>query len=183
MADTKFIKTVTYGGYEKEGVREKLNALYRENARLTADNEAKTALYESVKAGKDINTAAEEFVEKHKEEVVKLTADNEEYRVLLDSLEEENAGYKKRISELEASVTELGKALADTKGKLDAASGGDAAAALGAVFIEAQKSANSLKEEAQKQADKIQADAKALAEDIVTEANNDAANIVYEAEK
>ncbi len=183
MADTRFMKTVTYGGYNKEDVIKQFASLnLRINELKNQLTEAKLQL-DAYKSGSDIEAAYEAAITQERTQLSELQAQNETYEAMISAYEAEAAEKDAQIKSLMESNATISSGLADANAKITAMQSGDDATTLSTVFIEAQKSANSLKSAAQMEADKIKADAKSLAEDIVIEANNKAAQIVYEAEK
>lgn len=183
MAETSFMKTVTYGGYNKEDVIKQFASLNLRISELKNQlTEAKMQL-EAYKNGSDIEAAYEAAIAQERSKLSEAQAQNETYEAMITSYEAENKSKDAEIKALQEAAAELSGSLADTNAKLSALQSGDDAMALSSVFIEAQKSANNLKAAAQAEADKIKEEAMNLAEDIVIEANNEAAQIVYEAEK
>jgi len=183
MAETRFIRTVTFGGYDKGEVDKKLEYLYTQVYDLKNElRETKLTLKEYEK-GTEQEKAAESVLAGERAKLTQVQVQNETMTDKLKSAEEESKAKTQEIEELKAKLAETQKQLEEVSGKLKAAESGGSAEALSAVFIEAQKSANSLVENAKKEAEKITAESQQAAEDTVTGANNTAKKVIFEAEK
>ncbi|MBQ8941167.1 MAG: plectin [Firmicutes bacterium] len=183
MEETRFMRTVTYGGYSKDDVLKRFASLNLRISELTNQlNETKAQLA-AYKSGSDTEAAFEAAIAQERGRLSELQAQNETYEAMISDLQNEVKSKDAEIKTLQDTATELSTSLADANAKINAMQSGDDAMALSAIFVEAQKSGNSLKAAAKAEADKAKEDAMALAEDIVIEANNEAAKIIYEAEK
>ena len=183
MAESRFMRTVTYGGYSKEDVVKQFASLNLRISELKNQlNETKMQL-EAYKNGTSVDAALEAALEQERAKLSESQAQNETYEALISGYENQIKDKDNEIKALQQAAAEVSSSLADANAQIAAMQSGDDAAALSTVFIEAQKSANSLKSIAKTEADKIKDDAVALAEGIVNDANNEAAQIVYEAEK
>lgn len=183
MAETRFMKTVTYGGYSKEDVIKQFASLNLRISELKNQLTETKMQLEAYKSGSDIEAAYETAIAEERAKLSEVQAQNETYEAMLGSYEDEIKNKDGEIKALQDAAAELSESLANANAKISALQSGDDAMALSSVFIEAQKSANNLKTAAKAEADKIKEEAVNLAEDIVIEANNEAAQIVYEAEK
>lgn len=183
MAETRFIKTVTFGGYDKNDVDKKLEYLYGQVYDLKNELRETKLMLNKLREGTSEEAAHDSVLANERAKLTEMQVKNEAMSERLKSAEEDNKNKEKELSELRASNKELSDALADANTKLTAASGGGDAAMFGVVFAEAQKSANMIVTTAKQQAEDLENDSKKLAENTVAEANNRAAKIVYEAEK
>lgn len=182
MSESRFIKSVTFGGYDKNDVDKRLEYLYTQIHDLkNALSETRSSL-KKFRKGTEEEKVHEEVLQEERERLTEVQTKNdvltEKLRVAEDDIQKKDA----EIEKLRKNVEELTDALSDTQTTLSSLSSGDETA-LSIVFIEAKKSAGILVENAHKQAEDIKADAKKLAENVVTEANNTAKNIIYNAER
>ena len=143
----------------------------------------KDSLFKEYEKGTEQEKAAESVLAGERAKLTQVQVQNETMTDKLKSAEEDNKAKAQEIEELKAKLAETQKQLDDVSGKLKAAESAGSAEALSAVFIEAQKSANSLVENAKKEADKIKEESQQTAEDTVTGANNTAKKVIFEAEK
>ena len=183
MAETKFMKTVTYGGYDKDDVLKQFASFNLRISELKNQLDDARAQLNVYKSGGSTDDAYAAALAEERAKLSEAMAQNETYDAMLRSYEDQVNQKDEEIKTLHSAAAELSASLADANAKINALQSGDEAASLSSIFLEAQKSGNSLKAAAKAEADKTKEDAKALAEDIVREANNDAAKIVYEAEK
>lgn len=183
MAESRFIRTVTYGGFDRNDVNKRLEYLYAQLYELKNElREAKLAA-EEFKKGSSEEKAHESVLTVERNKLTDELVQNEKLTAKLKTAEEDSKLLEDHISELESENKALKDELKTVKDKLAAFEAGSDAAALSTVFIEAQKSANLLVENARKDAEEKTSDAKKLAEDTVAEANNTAKQIIFEAEK
>jgi len=183
MAETRFIKTVAFGGYDKNDVEKKLEFLYSQLHDLRIElRDSKLAL-DKYKKGTEEEKIHEALLSAEKARLTEVQVQNETMSDKIKSLEDENENKNSEIEILKNQNLELEKTISNLKKELLGYKAENEAAALSGVFIAAQDSANMLEENARKKAGEIEADAKKLTENMVTEANNKAAQIIYDAEK
>lgn len=183
MAETRFIKTVTFGGYDKGDVDKKLEYLYSQVYDLKNELRETKLMLNKFKEGTSEEAAHESVLSNERNKLTEMQVKNEAMSEKLKSAEDDNKKKEAELAELKQAKKELEEALADANMKLTAASGGGDASMFGVVFAEAQKSANLIVSTAKQQAGDLENDSKKLAENTVTEANNKAAKIIYDAEK
>ena len=183
MAETRFIKTVTFGGYDKGDVDKKLEYLYTQVYDLKNELRETKLMLNKFKEGTSEEAAHESVLSNERNKLTEMQVKNEAMSERLKSAEDDNKKKEAELAALKESNKELEAALADANTKLTAASGGGDAAMFGVVFAEAQKSANLIVTTAKQQVADLEADSKKLAENTVADANNKAAKIIYDAEK
>ena len=183
MAESRFIKTVTFGGYDKADVDKKLEYLYSQVYDLKNELRETKLMLNKFKEGTSEEAAHESVLSNERNKLTEMQVKNEAMSEKLKSAEDDNKKKEAELVELRQAKKELEETLADVNTKLTAASGGGDAAMFGVVFAEAQKSANLIVTTAKQQAEDLENDSKKLAENTVIEANNKAAKIIYEAEK
>ena len=183
MAESRFIKTVAFGGYDKSDVDNKLNYLYSQVYDLKNELRVAKLMNAKLRDGADEETAEKSVLANESIKLTELQVKNQALNEKLKTAESDNKAKEEELVTLRARVKELEEQLSDTSTKLAAASGGEESAMFGVVFAEAQKSANMIVATAKQNADNLEADAKKLAENMVADANNKASKIVYEAEK
>ncbi len=183
MAETRFIKTVTFGGYDKNDVDKRLESLYNQVYELKNQlREAKLSL-EKYKEGTDEEKTHESVLAVERAKLTQLQVKNENITERLKAAEDDNKAKEKENNSLKESVKALTEELEGAKSELNTLKAGSDAAALGVVFIEAQKSRDLLLDTAKKEAASLKEDSEKLSENMITDANNKAAKIIYDAEK
>ena len=183
MAETRFIKTVTFGGYDKTDVDKRLEYLYAQVYELKNElRETKLTLKE-YKKGTEEEKVHETILSGERAKLTQVQVQNETISDKLKSTEEDNKAKTKELEELREKLAKAESELAETSSKLAAFSAGGTAEALSTVFIEAQKSASALVATSKAEAEKLTNDARQAADDTITDANNKAKKIIYEAEK
>ena len=183
MAEARFIKTVTFGGYDKSEVIRRLEYLNSQVYDLRNELRETKLLLDAYKKGTDEEKANETILAGERAKLTQVQVQNDTLNTKLKATEEENRNFQQKISSLNDTISSLKEQLKKSDDKVAALEAGNDAAALSNVFIEAQKSANMLVNTAKENADKLDADSKKLAENMVADANDEAARIIYEAEK
>lgn len=182
MNETKFIKTVIFGGYDKTDTDDHIKNLYSRISALESELKIAENALEKYNSGKAPELIRDSLISEIRDELAECKAENKSLAEKLKSAMAENKNQENEINTLKYSIAELEHNLSDADMKLLSMSQKDDTAVFGAVFATAKKSASEIIENAQKQAKDIEEDSKKLAENIVAEANNKAADIVYEAE-
>ncbi len=182
MAESRFIKTVTFGGYDKNDVDKKLEYLYTQVYELKNELRVTKLSLDELRKGTDEEKAHESILAAERAKLTQVQVQNETLSEKYKAADDENKQKDNTIAALKAELDAFKTAKEEVEGQLKALSAGSDAAALSTVFIEAQKSANLLEETAKKKAAELEEDAKKLAEDTIDEANNKAMKIVFEAE-
>ena len=183
MAETRFIKTVTFGGYDKSDVDERLEKLYTQIYDLKNELKEAKNLLETYKKGTEGEKAFDAVLAAEREKLTELQVKNGALSERIKAAEEDVKQKDAELTEAKNDVEELKSALADTNISLAALQSENDAEALSIVFIEAKKSAELLIANAKKQASDLEADSRQLAESTVADADNKAAKIIYDAEK
>lgn len=184
MSESKFIKTTTFGGYDKaeaDAYFEKLcDAIFNLQNGLDKAN----SLYSLIEEQKiDPHEALKNTVD---QQVKKLSEAQKQNKLLekdIENLKEESEAKTQEIDELNAKIEQLETKLSEAELTISGYKSGDETAAFGAVFVEAKKTAGKLVEEARKEASELEEDSRKLAENMIKEANNKAAQIIYDARK
>ncbi|WP_028510287.1 hypothetical protein [Ruminococcus sp. NK3A76] len=182
MAESRFIKTVVFGGYDKADVDKRLEYLYTQYYDMKNELRETKLMLAKLRDGSDEKSASDSVLATERAKLTEFQVKNETLSEKLKSTDEDNKAKEKEIADLKERLKTAEDSLADATTKLQGAQGGGDAAVLGVVFAEAQKSANMILQQAQKQADDLEADSQKLAANTVAEANNKAAKIVYDAE-
>lgn len=183
MAETRFIKTVEFGGYDRNDVIKRLEFLNTQVFDLKNELRETKLLMEEYKKGSDEEKAHEAVLAQEKVKMTSLQVQNETTSAKLKAAEEDRAKLSDELEALKKSNAAVVKELEEAKAKISAMEAGNEAVALSQVFISAQKSADELKANAAKEADEKKAQADALVKEMIDDANHTAAEIVYEAEK
>ena len=183
MAESKFIRTVTYGGFDRNDVNKRLEYLHSQVFELKNELRETKLTLEEYKKGTPEEKAHENVLAVERTKLTDEQVQNEKLTAKIKTAEEDAKTKDSRIAELEAQNKALTNNVEELKKKVAAFEAGNDTAALSTVFIEAQKSASLIVDNARKEAEEKSADAKRLAEDTVAEANNTAAQIIFDAEK
>lgn len=182
MNETRFLKTVTFGGYDKADTDKHIKSLYARISRLESELRVTRFSLEQYRKGTEPEQIFQKALADECEKLSEIQSQNESMSCQIQSLTADNAEKEQEIIKLKYSVAELEHNLSDADMKLSSMSEKDDTAVFGAVFASAKKSASEIIESARKKADDLEANSKKLAENIVAEANNKASDIVYEAE-
>lgn len=181
MAETSFIKTAVFGGYDKTETENLFEAMNLQICELQNELRQNKALLDTFKSDSDEEKGFEALLAAERTKLSQIQAQNETLTAKNKDLNAVSREKDLRIRELEALA-------ADLKKQLDAANErigeqDDSSAAMSRVFIEAQRSSDMLKEEARAEAETLRSDALKLAENVISEANERAAKIIRNAEK
>ena len=182
MPESRFIKTVTYGGYDKADVIRRLEFLNEQLFSLKNELRETKLLLESSKNGKEIQKSIETVLAGERAKLTEVQVQNETLSTKIKAVEDSNRKYEEEIKKLTASLEEANSKLSDANTQLAASNTDDEALALSAVFIEAKKSADMLENSAKEKADQLQNSAAEAAEESIAYANDESAMIIYEAE-
>lgn len=183
MAEARFIKTVTFGGYEKESVVKRMEFLNTQVHDLRNELRESKLLLEAYKKGSDQEKALESVLSEERAKLTQVQVQNNTLNLKLKATDDENSNLAQELKDLKAEIAELKDKLKAAESKCAALMAQDEAMALSNVFIEAQKSSAMLEGTAKAKAAEIEFKSKKLAEDIVSDANVEAEQIIYEAEK
>lgn len=183
MAETKFIRTVSYGGYDKIDVLQRFELLNSTVCDLKSELRTTKLLLEGYKKNADEDKTVNSILAGERTKMTQLEVQNESLNTKLKDIESANSSFEEEIKKLRAENEELKDKLGKAESKLTALEAKNEAAAFSNVFMEAQKSADLLIQNAKTQADELSAKAEKTAESIIAEANKEAENIFYEAKK
>lgn len=182
MAETRFIRTVVFGGYDKGDVDKKLDYIY--NLFFDSKNKLREAklLLDKMKTGANEQDALDSVLAAERAKLTELQSKNENLIEKSRSLGNELSLKEQEIQALKAKLEETTAKLTEAEAKLASEGGANSGAMLNVVFQQAQTSANLILTTAQQQASNLEADSKKLADNTITDANNKAKIIIFEAE-
>lgn len=183
MAEPRFIKTVTFGGYEKEAVVRRIEYLNEQVHDLRNELRETKLQMEAYKKGTEPEKALESVLSEERAKLTQVQVQNNTLSLKLKATEDENNNLQEEIKKLKNEISEIQDKLKATESKCAALMAQDEAMALSNVFIEAQKSSSMLEGTAKSKAAEIEFKTKKLAESIVSEANVEAEQIIFEAER
>ena len=183
MAEPRFIKTVTFGGYEKEAVVRRIEYLNEQVHDLRNELRETKLQMEAYKKGTEPEKALESVLSEERAKLTQVQVQNNTLSLKLKATDDENNSLKEDIKKLKDDMSELQDKLKAAESKCAALMAQDEAMALSNVFIEAQKSSSMLEGTAKSKAAEIEFQTKKLAENIVAEANVEAEQIIFEAER
>lgn len=181
-SESRFLKTVLFGGYERAGVEKRFEYLTAQLFSLKNELRENKLLLAELRKGTDAETAAEGILAGERAKLTQVQVQHESASKRLKVVEDD---LKERDAEVEALKQELAALRAEMEDKnqrLAALESNNDAVALSTVFIEAQKSAKLLVDNAKKEAEDLDVNSRKLAENIVADANNSAKKIIYDAE-
>lgn len=180
---SRFIKTVPFGGYDRTDVDKRLEFLYAQVYVLKNELRESKLTLEKLRKGTEAEKTHESVLAVERAKLTELQVKNETMTDRLKRAEEENKLKEKELAALQEQYGKLNAALENANSELTAMRAGGDAAALGAVFVEAQKSRDMILNEAKNKAAGLKTESETLAANIITDADNKAAMIIYEAEK
>lgn len=183
MAESAFIKTTTFGGYDKADVSKRLEYLYSQVFELKNELRQTKLTMDEYKKGTDEEKAHESILASERAKLTMVQVQNESLEQKVKETKEENKKLEAELAALKDSSEKQKAELEEALKKLAAFEAGNDPASLSKVFIEAQKTAEMLVGDAKKQAEELETNSKTTADNMITEANNEAARIVFEAEK
>lgn len=184
MADgTGFLKTVSFGGFDKKDVLAYVDELNTKIYTLEAELDEKKALLESAGGSGVDSEKYEELLAADKAKITELQTNNDSLKLQMKTMEDDLANKDKEIEALKAQNSELEDQLQEAKNKAASGGGDSSAMDLSNVFIEAQKTANTIVTQAKENAHKMDEDAKKLANQVIDDANGKASTIVKNADE
>ncbi len=178
MDGSGFLRTVSFGGFDKKDVLSYVDELNTKIYTLEAELEEKNAVIES--GGGAGDSSAE--IKRYEELLAKERAKSGELSASLSSIKLEMESQVGELSNKNAEIEDLKVKLEEAENK--AATGGDGGVSafdIGSVFVEAKNSADRIVTDARAAAKKMDEDAKELAQQVVEEANVKANKIVTDA--
>ena len=167
MAEPRFIKTVTFGGYEKEAVIRRMEFLNTQVHDLRNELRETKLLLEAYKKGTEQEKSFESVLSEERAKLTQVQVQNNTLNLKLKATDDENRTYEQDIKNYQAEIAELQDKLKAAESKCAALMAQDEAMALSNVFIEAQKSSAMLETAAKTKAADIEHKTKKLAEKIV----------------
>lgn len=189
MAGNGYLRTVNFGGFDKKDVLayvDELNTkIYNLETQLSEKNDT-IAAYEAGGAGAgsgdfEGKEALEKKVEESHAKISELMASTDGLKLQLTNLENEAGEKDSQIEAMKGEIEDLKQKLADAEANAAAGGGDSAAFDMGALFMEAKKSADAVVAEARKAAKKMEQEAKDLQDQILEDANAQAEKIVTSA--
>ncbi len=183
MEGTGFLKTVRVGGFDKKDVLAYVDDLNTKIYTLEAELEEKKTLLESAGGGTVDTSKYDDLLAADKAKISELMTNNDSLKIQLKSAEDEMAEKVRELEELKKQNAALEEQLQEAKNKVASSGPADSSAMdLSNVFIEAQKTANSIVTQAKDNARKMDEDAKKLANQVVDDANGKASTIIKSAD-
>ena len=132
MAEARFIKTVTFGGYEKEAVIKRLEFLNTQVHDLRNELRETKLLLDAYKKGSDQEKALESVLSEERAKLTQVQVQNNTLNVKLKATDDENRSLEQQIKDqtleltgehmekCELPITELLKLLKKNKERLKA---------------------------------------------------------------
>ena len=182
MAETRFMKTVLFGGYERTAVEKRFEYLTAQLFSLKNELRENKLMLAELRKGTDAETAAEGVLAGERAKLTQVQVQHEAMAKKVKVAEEDLHARDEEIRELKEKLAAMQEELDDKSRRLIAYESDNDAAALSAVFIEAQKSAKLLVDNAKLEAETLEKNTRQLSDNIIADANNAAKKIVYDAE-
>ena len=180
MENSGFLKSVSFGGFDKKDVLAYVDDLNTKIYTLESElEEAKSRGGDGNGSGAKFDGAEkyEQMLAKERAHVSELMAKNDTLQLTVQSNERVIADKEAEIETLKEKINDLQNNVS-TQPQQEETSSYD----IGSVFIEAKKSADKIISEAKNVAKKMDTDAKTLASQVVDEANAKAQSIVADAD-
>ena len=183
MAESQFMKTVLFGGYDKSDVDKRMTYLY--DLCFESKNKLREAkvIIDKLKQGSMDEDAINSALADDRAKLTEMQVKNQNLVEKARTITDENNRLTQEVSELKAKLEEVEAQLSEANAKLASEGGNNQGAMLNMVFQQAQSSADLIVKTSKQQAENLEADSKKLAENTITDANNKAKTIIYEAEK
>ncbi len=185
MAENVYLKTVNFGGFDKKETLQYIDTLLSDIYRLEAEVKEKDGMISSLESGEVQNFSGKEELEARldegKSKISELQASNDTLKLQVANYESDVTEKDSQIASLKNEIEDLKEKLADAEANAAAGGGDSTAFDMGALFMEAKKSADAVVTEAKKAAKKMEDDAKELQNQILEDANTQAASIVENA--
>lgn len=185
MAENVYLKTVNFGGFDKKETLQYIDTLLSDIYRLEAEVKEKDEMISSLESGEVQNFSGKEELEakldEGKSKISELQASNDTLKLQVANYESDVTEKDSQITSLKNEIEVLKEKLADAEANAAAGGGDSAAFDMGALFMEAKKSADAVVVEAKKAAKKMETDAQELQNQILEDANTQAASIVENA--
>lgn len=184
MEGAGFLKTVSFGGFDKKDVLQYVDKLNTQIYTLENELNEKKALLEASGSNSEDAEKYEKLLNENRATITELQTNNESLKNQLKNAEDEAAEKDKEIADLKGKLAAMEDELIEAKNKAAAASNVENNAMdLSNVFMEAQKSAASIVTNAKENARKMDEDARKLANQVVDDANSKASTIVKSADE
>lgn len=176
---TNYIRSVSFGGYDKADVKNRLNYLYTQLHDTKNElREIRQMVSESDKS-KDIRKSCDTVLSSERAKLTMLQVQNDS---LNDELSENKNRYRELSDEnkkLKCEIEQLRSKMADMDIKIKAAK---TSSSVNELLSDACKSADAIISDAKKRAAETEALSKKLVQDMIDEANTDAEKIIKNAE-
>ncbi|MBR3268801.1 MAG: plectin [Oscillospiraceae bacterium] len=182
MSESRFLKTVLFGGYERTAVEKRFEYLTAQLFSLKNELRENKLMLAEMRKGTDAETAAEGILAAERAKLTQVQVQHESVSKKVKVYEEDLRARDEEIEKLKAQAAQMQEELEEKNRKLIAYESENDAAALSAVFIEAQKSAKLLVDNARQEAETLEQNSKKLADNVIADANNTAKKIIYDAE-
>ncbi len=183
MAESRFIRTVTFGGFDRSDVIRRMEFLNGQIYDLKNELRETKLLMEDFKKGTPEEKSYENVMTVERAKLTEVQVKNETLTAKSKAAAEDIKKKDEEIAALRQNVEELTAKLTEAEGKISAYEAGSDPMAISQVFVQAQMSSNQLIANAKADAEKITADARALVDESVNDANDQASQIIYEAER
>lgn len=182
MSESRFMKTVLFGGYDREGVEQKFERLSAKLFSLENELSENRSQLAALQSGGDEVRALRNLLEEQRGKLSAAQAQQETSVQKLHACDARIADKDREIEALKAKVSALQDQIRERDMKLTAFEADADTKPARAAIAEVEEKAHGMIHAAKKDAAKLEENSQKLAENLITEANNTAQRIIYEAE-
>ncbi len=182
MSESRFMKTVPFGGYDRAGVEARFEQLSAQIFGLQNELADSKKLIETLQSGGSEFESLQQMLEEHRTKLTDLQAKEVTLTEKLQSAGAELSQKDQEIETLKNKIISLRDKLHERDMKLSAYEADTDKKPAHAAIAEVEEKARNIIHTAEKDAAKVEENSRMLAENIVEDANNSAKKIIYDAE-
>lgn len=182
MSESRFMKTVLFGGYDRAGVEQKFERLSAKLFRLENELSDSKAMLAAVRSGSDEVSTLQKLLETQRGKLSAAQAEQETLSQKLRAAEAELSDKDNEIEKLKAKIASLQDQVRDKEMKVAAYEADDDNKPARAAIAEVEEKARVMLNAAKKDAAKLEENSRKLSDNIIAEANNTVSRIIYDAE-
>ncbi len=182
MSESRFMKTVPFGGYDRAGVEARFEQLSAQIFSLQNELSDTKKLIGTLQSGGSEFESLQQMLEEQRSKMTDLQAKEVMLSEKLHSAGAELSQKDQEIETLKNKIISLRDKLHERDMKLSAYEADTDKKPAHAAIAEVEEKARNIIHAAEKDAGQLEENSRKLAENIVEEANNSAKKIIYEAE-
>lgn len=182
MSESRFMKTVLFGGYDRAGVEQTFERLSAQLFQLQNEVADQRRLLADLQQGGNEADALHNVLMEQRTKLSQIQAQQETINTKLQAAEAEKKEKDAEIESLKNKIISLKDILHEKEMKLSAFEADEDTKPARAAIAEIEERAHNILHAARKDADELEENSRKLSENIITEANNTVQRIIYEAE-